>query len=53
LHRAVLAFYAPTAQAAKRFDEYFAADIRHPNTERVIYVRFWTSPRGVEAQNLT
>jgi hypothetical protein len=28
--------YAPTAQAAKRFIEYFAANIRNPNTRRPI-----------------
>src|SRR5450432_2646652 len=31
---AVPALYAPTAQAAKRFIEYFAAHIRNPNTRR-------------------
>ena len=30
----VPALYAPTAQAAKRFIEYFAANIRNPNTRR-------------------
>jgi hypothetical protein len=34
LHKALPALYAPTARAAKRFIEYFAANIRNPNTRR-------------------
>lgn len=29
--------YAPTAQAAKRFIEYFAVNIRNPNTRRAYF----------------
>src|ERR1700691_633960 len=38
IHRAVPELYAPTAQAAKRFIEYFATHIRNPNTRRA-YLR--------------
>ena len=34
LHQSVPALYAPTPHAAKRFIEYFAANIRNPNTRR-------------------
>ena len=34
---AVPALYAPTPQAAKRFIEYFAANIRNPNTRRAYF----------------
>jgi hypothetical protein len=34
---AVPALCAPTAQAAKRFIEYFAANIRNPNTRRAYF----------------
>jgi hypothetical protein len=34
---AVPALYAPTARAAKRFIEYFAANIRNPNTRRAYF----------------
>ena len=33
----VPALYAPTPQAAKRFIEYFAAQIRNPNTRRAYF----------------
>ena len=52
-HHVVPTLYAPTAQAAKRFIEYFAAHIRNPNTRRaylraVLYFSAWC-----ESQNLT
>src|ERR1035441_8436204 len=37
-HSSVPALYAPTAHAAKRFIEYFTANIRNPNTRRA-YLR--------------
>jgi len=38
MQRSVPTLYAPTSQAAKRFIEYFAANIRNPNTRRA-YLR--------------
>jgi site-specific recombinase XerD len=53
LHRAVPALYAPTAQAAKRFVEYFAANIRNPNTRRAYLRAVLDFSAWCEAQNLT
>ncbi|MGH8254657.1 MAG: tyrosine-type recombinase/integrase [Steroidobacteraceae bacterium] len=55
--RAVLArvptLYAPTAQAAKRFVEYFAANIRNPNTRRAYFHAVLEFSSWCEAQNFT
>src|ERR1700691_3273935 len=53
IHRAVPALYAPTAQAAKRFIEYFAANIRNPNTRRAYLRAVLDLSAWCEAQNLT
>jgi site-specific recombinase XerD len=50
---AVPALYAPTAQAAKRFIEYFAAHIRNPNTRRAYFHAVLEFSRWCEAQNFT
>jgi site-specific recombinase XerD len=50
---AVPALYAPTAQAAKRFIEYFAANIRNPNTRRAYFHAVLEFSSWCEAQNLT
>jgi site-specific recombinase XerD len=49
----VPALYAPTAQAAKRFIEYFAANIRNPNTRRAYFHAVLEFSSWCEAQNLT
>jgi len=53
LHRAIPALYAPTAQAAKRFVEYFAANIRNSNTRRAYLRAVLDFSAWCEAQNLT
>jgi len=53
LHSSVPALYAPTAQAAKRFIEYFAANIRNPNTRRAYLRAVLDFSAWCEAQNLT
>src|ERR1700685_509872 len=53
IHRAVPALYAPTAQAAKRFIEYFAANIRNPNTRRAYLRAVLDFSAWCEAQNVT
>jgi site-specific recombinase XerD len=53
LHQAVPALYAPTAQAAKRFIEYFAANIRNPNTRRAYLRAVLDFSAWCEAHNLT
>ncbi|HXN45179.1 MAG TPA: phage integrase N-terminal SAM-like domain-containing protein [Bryobacteraceae bacterium] len=45
--------YAPTARAAKRFIEYFAANIRNPNTRRAYFHAVLEFSRWCEAQNFT
>src|SRR5450631_3636642 len=50
---AVPALYAPTARAAKRFIEYFAANIRNPNTRRAYFHAVLEFSAWCEAQNLT
>ena len=50
---AVPALYAPTARAAKRFIEYFAANIRNPNTRRAYFHAVLEFSRWCEAQNFT
>ena len=45
--------YAPTAQAAKRFIEYFAANIRNPNTRRAYFRAVLDFSSWCEAQNFT
>src|SRR5262249_12498676 len=45
--------YAPTAQAAKRFIEYFAANIRNPNTRRAYFRAVLAFSTWCEAQNFT
>jgi site-specific recombinase XerD len=45
--------YAPSAQAAKRFIEYFAANIRNPNTRRAYFRAVLGFSSWCEAQNLT
>jgi site-specific recombinase XerD len=50
---AVPALYAPTAQAAKRFIEYFAAHIRNPNTRRAYFHAVLEFSNWCEAQNFT
>jgi site-specific recombinase XerD len=47
------AIYAPTAQAAKRFIEYFAANIRNPNTRRAYLHAVLEFSTWCEAQDLT
>ena len=47
------ALYAPTAQAAKRFIEYFAANIRNPNTRRAYFHAVLEFSSWCEAQNFT
>src|SRR6202050_3432 len=49
----VPALYAPTAQAAKRFIEYFAANIRNPNTRRAYFHAVLEFSSWCEAQNFT
>ena len=49
----VPALYAPTAQAAKRFIEYFAANIRNPNTRRAYFHAVLEFSIWCEAQNFT
>ena len=53
LHSSVPALYAPTAQAAKRFIEYFAANIRNPNTRRAYFHAVLEFSSWCEAQNFT
>ena len=53
LPSSVPALYAPTAQAAKRFIEYFAANIRNPNTRRAYLHAVLDFSAWCEAQNLT
>src|ERR1035441_2743315 len=53
LHSPVPALYAPTAQAAKRFSEYFAANIRNPNTRRAYFHAVLEFSSWCEAQNFT
>src|SRR6202140_4422244 len=50
---AVPALYAPTAQAAKRFIEYFAAHIRNPNTRRAYFHAVLEFSSWCEAQKFT
>jgi len=45
--------YAPTAHAAKRFIEYFAANIRNPNTRRAYFHAVQEFSAWCEAQKLT
>jgi site-specific recombinase XerD len=45
--------YAPTAQAAKRFIEYFAANIRNPNTRRAYLRAVLAFSSWCEIQNFT
>ncbi|MGC2460451.1 MAG: site-specific integrase [Steroidobacteraceae bacterium] len=45
--------YAPTAQAAKRLIEYFAANIRNPNTRRAYFHAVLEFSSWCEAQNFT
>jgi len=45
--------YAPSAQAAKRFIEYFAANIRNPNTRRAYFRAVLAFSSWCEAQNFT
>ena len=45
--------YAPTAQAAKRFIEYFAANIRNPNTRRAYLRAVLSFSSWCETQNFT
>jgi site-specific recombinase XerD len=45
--------YAPSARAAKRFIEYFAANIRNPNTRRAYFHAVLEFSSWCEAQNLT
>jgi site-specific recombinase XerD len=49
----VPALYAPTAHAAKRFIEYFAANIRNPNTRRAYFHAVLRFSAWCEAQNYT
>jgi site-specific recombinase XerD len=49
----VPALYAPTAQAAKRSIEYFAANIRNPNTRRAYFHAVLEFSSWCEAQNFT
>ena len=49
MQRSIPALYAPTAQAAKRFVEYFAANIRNRNTRAAYMVAV---ARVAEATNL-
>jgi hypothetical protein len=49
----VPALHAPTAQAAKRFIEYFAANIRNSNTRRAYFHAALEFSSWCEAQNLT
>ena len=53
LHSSVPALYAPTAQAAKRCIEYFAANIRNPNTRRAYFHAVLEFSSWCEAQNFT
>src|SRR5580658_8811642 len=53
IHRTVPALYAPTAQAAKRFVEYFAANIRNPNTRRAYLRAVLDFSAWCGAQNFT
>jgi site-specific recombinase XerD len=50
---AVPAPYAPTAQAAKRFIEYFAAHIGNPNTRRAYFHAVLEFSSWCETQNFT
>lgn len=45
--------YAPSAQAARRFVEYFAANIRNPNTRRAYFRAVLQFSGWCEAQNFT
>jgi site-specific recombinase XerD len=49
----VPALYAPTAQAAKRFIEYFAANIRNANTRRAYFHAVLEFSSWCEVQNFT
>jgi hypothetical protein len=53
LNQPVSAFYAPTAQAAKRLIEYFAANIRNPNTRRAYFHAVLEFSAWCEVQKLT
>jgi site-specific recombinase XerD len=53
IQRSVPALYAPTSQAAKRFIEYFAANIRNPNTRRAYLRAVVGFSAWCEAQELT
>jgi site-specific recombinase XerD len=53
LRSAVPALYAPTAHAAKRFIEYFAANIRNPNTRRAYFHAVLEFSTWCEIQKLT
>jgi site-specific recombinase XerD len=48
----VPALYASTPQAAKRFIEYFAANIRNPNTRRAYFRAVLTFAEWCQAQSL-
>src|SRR5579863_7449920 len=50
---AIPVLYAPTAQAARRFIEYFAANIRNPNTRRAYFHAAREFAIWCEAQSLT
>jgi hypothetical protein len=50
---AVPALYAPTAQAAKRFIEYFATNIRNPNSCRAYFHAVLEFSSWCEPQNFT
>jgi site-specific recombinase XerD len=52
LRQSVPVLFAPTAQAAKRFIEYFAANIRNPNTRRAYLHAVLEFSAWSEAQNL-
>ncbi len=45
--------YAASAQAAKRFIEYFAANIRNPNTRRAYFRAVLAFSSWCRAQNFT
>ena len=49
----VPALFAPTSSAAKRFLEFFAAQIRNPNTRRAYFHAVLEFSAWCEAQNLT
>ena len=53
MQRSVPTLYAPTSQAAKRFIEYFAANIRNPNTRRAYLRAVVGFSAWCETQDLT